>query len=95
MPEEKYDEEYVFTILTEQVEMNLKYGTLFVEQSESRRTKTETENGTSEEQKEKHDSQSLSNRISQKEYAVNKIQQSERSTSEQSEISTPNSNCIL
>ena len=94
MPEENYDEEHVINILTEQAELILKHGTLFVEQSESSRTKTGTENGASEEQNEKHDSQSHSNRSSQKEYTVNKIQQSKRSTSGQSEISTPNSSCI-
>ena len=32
MPEENYDEEYVIHILTEQTELNLKYGTLFANQ---------------------------------------------------------------
>ena len=58
MPEENYDKEYVINILTEQAELNLKYGTLFANQSESSRTKTEIENGTSEDPNEKHDSQS-------------------------------------
>ena len=91
MPEENYDEEYVLNKLTE---LNLKYGILFVYQSENSRTRTETENGTSEEQNEKHDRQSHSHRIFEKEYGVNKIQQSKRITSGQSEISTPNSSCI-
>ena len=95
MPEENNDEEYVINILTEQAVLKLKYGTLFANQSESSRTKIETENGTPEEQNEKHDSLSHSNRRFEKEYGVNKIQQSERSTYGQSEIGTRNSSCIL
>ena len=39
MSEENNDEEYVSNILTEQAELNLKYGTLFANQSESRKVK--------------------------------------------------------
>ena len=46
-PEENYNQEYVNNILTEQAELNLKYGQLFANQSESSKIKTETENGTS------------------------------------------------
>ena len=93
MPEEIYDEDYVIDILTEQAELNLKYGTLFANQSENSKTIIATEIGTSEEQNEKRNNQSHSNRMFEKEYGVNKIQQSERSTSGQSEISTQSSSC--
>ena len=63
IPEGNYDEEYVINILTEQAELNLKYGQLFANQSESSKTKVETENGTSEEQNEIIDDQSHSRRI--------------------------------
>ena len=95
-PEENYnyDEEYVITILTEQAELNLKYGQLFANQSESSKIKAETENGTFEEQNEKIGNQSHSNRTFEKDYGVKKIQQSENNTSGQSDISTPSSSCI-
>ena len=64
--------------------MNLKYGQLFANQSESSKTKAETENGTSEEQNETIDNQSHLNRTFEKDYGVNKIQQSENITSGQS-----------
>ena len=94
IPEENYDEEYVINILTEQAELNLKYGQLFANQSESSKTKVETENGTSEEQNEIIDNQSHSNRTFEKDYGVNKIQQSENNTSGQSDISTQSSGCL-
>ena len=94
IPEENYDEEYVINILTEQAELNLKYGQLFANQSESSKTKVETENGTSEEQYEVIDNQSHSNRTFEKDYGVNKIQQSENNTSGQSDISTQSSSCL-
>ena len=94
IPEENYDEEYVINILTEQAEMNLKYGQLFANQSKSSKTKVETENGTSEEQNEIIDNQSHSNRTFGKDYGVNKIQQSENITSGQSDISTQSSSCL-
>ena len=93
MPRENYDEEYVINILTEQVELNLKYGSIFANQSENSKIIIATKNGTSEEQNEKRNDQSHSNRMFEKEYGVNKIQQSERSTSGQSEISTQSSSC--
>ena len=43
MPEENYGEEYVINILTEQAELNLKYGTLLAIQSESSKTIIATE----------------------------------------------------
>ena len=95
IPEENYDEEYVINILTEQAELNLKYGQLFANQSESSKTKAETENGTSEEQNEIIDNQSHSNRTFEKDYGVNKFQQSENNTSGQSDISTQSSSCLL
>ena len=94
IPEENYDEEYVINILTEQAELNLKYGQLFANQSESSKTKAETENGTSEEQNEIIDNQSHSNRTFEKDYGVNKIQQSENNTFGQSDISTQSSSCL-
>ena len=90
----KCQEKYVVNTLTpEQAELNLKYGTLFANQSESSKTIIATENGTSEEQNEKHNNQSHSNRTFEKEYGVNTIQQSERSTSGQYEFSTQISSC--
>ena len=80
--------------MTEQAELNLKYGQLFANQSESSKTKAETENGTSEEQNEIIDNQSHSNRTFEKDYGVNKIQQSENNTSGQSDISTQSSSCL-
>ena len=94
IPEENYDEEYVINILTEQAELNLKYGQKFANQSESSKIKAETGNGTSEEQIEKIDNQSHSNRTFEKDYGVDKIQQSENNTSGQSDISTPSSSCL-
>ena len=81
--------------MTEQAELNLKYGQLFANQSESSKTKAETENGTSEEQNEIIDNQSHSNRTFEKDYGVNKFQQSENNTSGQSDISTQSSSCLL
>ena len=73
--------------MTEQAELNLKYGQLFANQSESSKIKAEPENGTSEEQNEKIDNQSHSKRTFEKDYGVNKIQQ-KNNTSGQSDIST-------
>ena len=91
IPEENYAEEYTINILTERAELNLKYGQVFANQSESSKTKVETENGTSEEQNEIIDSQSHSNRTFEKDYGVNKIQENENITSGQSDISTQSS----
>ena len=74
--------------------MNLKYGQLFANQSESSKTKAETENGTSEEQNETIENQSHLNRTFEKDYGVNKIQQSENNTSGQSDITTQSSSCL-
>ena len=41
---EKYDAQYVINILTEQVELNLKYGKLFADQSQTTEHETESEN---------------------------------------------------
>ena len=67
---------------------------LFANQSESNKIKAETENGTSEKQNERMDNQSHSNRTFEKDYCVNKIQQSENNISGQSDISTPSSSCL-
>ena len=94
IPEENYNQEYAINILTEQVEFDLEYGQLFANQSESSKIKAETENGTSEEQNEIIDNQSHSKRTFEKDYGVNKIQQSENNTSGQSDISTQSSCCL-
>ena len=93
MSEKNFDKEYVINIVTEQAELNLKYGTLFANQSENSKTIIATDNVTSEEQNEKRNNQSHSNRRFQKEYGMNKIQQNEISTSGQSKISTQSSSC--
>ena len=72
----------------------MKYGQLFAKQSESSKIKTETANGTPEEQNEKIGNKSHSNRTFEKDYGVNKIQQSEKNTSGQSDISTQSSSCL-
>ena len=71
----------------------MKYGTLLANCSESCKTIIATENVASEEQNEKRNNQSHSNRTFEKVYGVNKIQQSERSTSGPSETSTQSSSC--
>ena len=76
---------------TEQTKWNVKHGPLFVSQSKDRKRKTETKNGTSGTKTETRTSQSLSNRLFENEYSVIKTQQSERNTTGQSKISTPNS----
>ena len=72
--EDNNDEEYVFILLVEQAKPNVKYETLFVDQSKDRKRITKTKNGTSEQQTEKRTSQSYSSRMFANEHSVNKIQ---------------------
>ena len=44
-PEKIYDEVYGINILTEQAKLNIKYGPIFADQSESKKVKTGTKNG--------------------------------------------------
>ena len=46
MPEENYHEEYVINIMTEQAELNLKYGPKFADQSKRNKVKSEIRNNT-------------------------------------------------
>ena len=51
-PEENYDEEYVINILTEQAELNLKYGPIFADQSKRTENRTKLRNDNTETQNE-------------------------------------------
>ena len=86
--EDKYDEEYVINILTEHAELNAKYGSLFDSQSDYSKQDTETKRNTSESENEQKSDQSHANRTFQNKGHVNKINESEKTTSGQSEIST-------
>ena len=87
-PEERYDEEYVINILSEQAKLNIKYGPIFADQSKSEKAITETKKNTSEEQNENRANQSQKNRTFENENNVNKHQRNKKTTSGQSEIST-------
>ena len=91
MAEDKCDEENVINRLLEQTKLILKYRQLFADQSRDSKRTSETKNGTSERQKENQNDQSQSNRIFANKNIVNKIEQSVKSTSGQSEISASNS----
>ena len=86
--EDKYDEDYVINILTEHAELNAKYGSLFDSQSDHNKQDTETKRNTSENENEQKNDQSHANRTFQNKGHVNKINESEKTTSGQSEIST-------
>ena len=86
--EDKYDEEYVINILTEHAELNAKYGSLFDSQSDHNKQDTETKRNTSENENEQKNDQSHANKTFQNKGHVNKINESEKTTSGQSEIST-------
>ena len=58
--------------------MKIKYGPLFADQSKCDRAKTETKNGTSEEQNEKRGNQSHTKRTFENKHGVNKNQQNEK-----------------
>ena len=90
--EDKYDEEYVITILTEHAELNVKYGSLFDSQPDYSKQDTETKRNTSESENEQKNDQSHANKIFQNKGHVNKINESENTTSGQSEISTAKTN---
>ena len=87
-PEENYDEEYVINILTEHAELNLKYGPKFAGQSERNKNKTKLHNDKTKKQNESKESQSQTNRTFENKNNVNKIEQSETTTSGQSDVST-------
>ena len=86
--EDKYDEEYVINILPEHAELNAKYGSLFDSQSDYSKQDTEIKRNTSESENEQKNDQSHANRTFQNKGHVNKINESEKTTSGQSEIST-------
>ena len=86
--EDKYDEEYVINILTEHAELNAKYGSLFDSQSDYSKQDTEIKRNTSENENEQKNDQSHANRTFQNKGHVNKINESEKTTSGQSESST-------
>ena len=83
-PEEDYGEEYVINILTEQAELNLKYGPLFADQPQRTESKTKLRNNQTETQNEQEKNQSQTNRIFENAYNVNKTEQSETTTTGQS-----------
>ena len=86
--EENYDEEYVINILTEQVELNMKYGLIFADQSKRTKNRTKLRNDNTETQNEHQKSQSQTNRIFENKNNVNKTEQNETTTSGQYDIST-------
>ena len=63
MPEDKYDEENVISILSEQAKLNLIYGQLFADQSKDSKRPAERKNGKSEKRSENRDDQAQSIRI--------------------------------
>ena len=91
-PEEHYDEQYVINTLTEQADLNLKYGPLFADQSKRTKTKMKLHNNTTEIQNEAEKDQQM-NGPSENTQNVNKNEQNEITTSGQSEISTPKFSC--
>ena len=86
--EDKYEEEYVINISTQHAELNAKYGSLFDSQSDYSKQDTEIKRNTSENENEQKNDQSHANRTFQNKGHVNKINESEKTTSGQSEIST-------
>ena len=68
--------------------MNAKYGSLFVNQSNYSKQDTETKRNTTESEIERKNDQSDTNRTFQNKSHVNKVNESENTTSGQSEIST-------
>ena len=73
-PEENYEEEYVISILTEHSELNLKYGPIFVDQSEHTENTTTLHNHKTETQNERKEDQSQTNRKFENKNNVNKIE---------------------
>ena len=88
-PEENYDEEYVINILAEQAELNLKYGQLFADQSKCSKRITERTKKNSEHKTEHKTDQSQLNRTFENKSHVNETEQNKKTTSGQSDISTP------
>ena len=88
-PDENYDEEYVINILAEQVELNLKYGQLFADQSKCSKRITERTKKNSEHKTEHKTDQSQLNRTFENKSHVNETEQNKKTTSGQSDISTP------
>ena len=88
IPEENYDEEYVINILTEQAELNLKYGQLFADQSKCSKRNTEKTKMNSDYKTEHKTDQSQSNRTFENKSNVNETEQDKKTTSGQSEMST-------
>ena len=87
-PEENYDEEYVIIILTEQAELNLKYGQLFEDQSKCSKEITERTKNNSEHKIEHKTDKSQLNRTFESKNHVNETGQNKKTTSGQSDIST-------
>ena len=77
--------------MTEQAELNLKYGPLFADQPKRTKSKKKLRNNQTETQNEQKKNQSQTNRIFENAYNVNKTEQSETTTTGQSNISTPKS----
>ena len=74
-PEDKYDEEWVINILSEQAKLKLIYGKLFANQSNDGKQAAEIKDGTSEKQTEKQGSQSQLNRTIEMKDDVNKLRE--------------------
>ena len=79
--------------MTEQAELNLKYGPLFDDQSKRTKNKMKLHNLTTEIQNEQEKDQSQMNGTSEKTQNVTKNEQNKITTSRQSEIGTPKISC--
>ena len=91
--EKSYEEDDLFTNLTELAELNLKYGQRFADQSKCNKDQTELRNNNNKAQNEPIKGQSQLIRIFENKNDLNKIKQSETSTSRKSNNRTPNSSC--
>ena len=94
-PEENYDEQYIITILTVQVDMNFKYRTIFTDQSKRPDDNTKTRNDSTETKSEDEKIQSQTNGKFEIINNVNKTEQSKITTSGQSDSSTLHSSRTL
>ena len=90
-PEENYNEDYVINILVEPVDLNLKYVSIFADQSKHIENKTKLQNNKFETQNEQEKNQSQTIRTFENVQNVNNFEQSEATASRQPDISTPNS----
>ena len=79
--EDKYDEEYVISIIAEHKDLNAKFRSLFVSQSQCEENTTEDKTNTSDAMKEKKNDQSQSHRTFQNKNHANKTQECEKFTS--------------